>query len=112
MKQTLAQGVMVAAIALIVSQSAFGIDPRKLPTQYIHRMWFGENGLPQSHVSDIAQTSDGYLWFATEDGLARFDGSRFVVFSSANIREISNNHINSLYDDGDGLWIGMENHGL
>ncbi|MEM8557041.1 MAG: ATP-binding protein [Bacteroidota bacterium] len=37
-----------------------------------------EHGLPGHQVYDIAQTSDGYLWVATNGGLARFDGHRFL----------------------------------
>jgi signal transduction histidine kinase/ligand-binding sensor domain-containing protein len=44
---------------------------------------FGEEeGLP-STVEDILRDSRGLLWFATRDGIARFDGSRFVVYGTA-----------------------------
>lgn len=34
------------------------------------------NGLPSDNVRAIAQTSDGILWFGTQNGLVRFDGRR------------------------------------
>ncbi len=40
-------------------------------------------GLSQSSVVDIAQDNLGFMWFATQDGLNRFDGSSFVYFSQA-----------------------------
>ncbi|MEM9996790.1 MAG: ATP-binding protein, partial [Bacteroidota bacterium] len=39
-----------------------------------------EAGLPGNQVNDIEQTADGYLWVATNGGLARFDGHRFITF--------------------------------
>src|SRR5215470_1483526 len=44
--------------------------------------WTTENGLPQNSINDILQTQDGYLWLATNGGLVRFDGVRFVVFDT------------------------------
>ncbi len=41
------------------------------------RVWQLDDGLPDNNVSGIVQTSDGYLWVATDSGLARFDGARF-----------------------------------
>ncbi len=35
-------------------------------------------------VTSAVQTRDGYLWFGTYSGLARFDGERFQVFDSSN----------------------------
>lgn len=37
-------------------------------------------GLSQSSVVDIAADHTGFLWFATQDGLNRFDGKEFLIF--------------------------------
>ena len=39
-----------------------------------------EQGLSQSLVYDIYQDNEGYLWFATQDGLNRYDGYSFKIF--------------------------------
>ena len=41
------------------------------------RPWQTDDGLPDNNVTGIAQTSEGYLWVATQGGLALFDGVRF-----------------------------------
>src|SRR5580693_7827093 len=46
-----------------------------------HQAWSSENGLPQNSVHQILQTRDGYLWIATEGGVARFNGFQFTVFN-------------------------------
>lgn len=38
-------------------------------------------GLSQSSVVDIAVDRTGFLWFATQDGLNRYDGKNFLVFN-------------------------------
>src|SRR4030095_2194104 len=38
------------------------------------------HGLPSTFVDHIVSASRGLLWFSTRDGLARFDGSRFVSY--------------------------------
>src|SRR5262245_53623880 len=42
--------------------------------------WTVENGLPENTVLALAAAPDGYLWAGTWNGLARFDGVRFVPF--------------------------------
>ena len=65
--------------------------------------------LPQNIVTAIRQTRDGYLWIATFDGLARFDGVRFTVFNRANSPGIYSNRFTSLFEDTRGdLWMGTE----
>ena len=39
-----------------------------------------ENGLPSNRVRDIAQDNDGFMWFATDGGLVRFDGKVSKIF--------------------------------
>ena len=41
------------------------------------RAWQTDDGLPDNDVTGIAQNSGGYLWVATQGGLALFDGVRF-----------------------------------
>jgi len=76
-------------------------------------VWGTEDGLPQNRVQAIAQTPDGYLWIGTSEGLARFDGSRFITFDRSNTPAITDNSIFSLEAVKDGsLWIGTEGGGL
>src|SRR5262245_25442085 len=42
--------------------------------------WTTDNGLPGNAVSALAPARDGYLWVGSPNGLARFDGFRFVRF--------------------------------
>ncbi len=67
--------------------------------------WQKEQGLPQSPVRALAQTHDGYLWMGGDEGLARFDGLRFVVFGLQD--GIKTGPVSVLYEDShDVLWIG------
>jgi ligand-binding sensor domain-containing protein len=83
------------------------------PAQYRFDSWTADTGLPQNIIRAIHQTSDGYLWLATLDGLARFDGVRFTVFNKGNSPGIESNRFTELYEDLNGaLWLGTENSGL
>ncbi len=90
-----------------------GLDPSKAMTQYVIDVWNAENGLPQNTVNAILQTRDGYVWFGTYDGLARFDGLRFTVFHKGNTEALRDNGVRSLCEDRDGvLWVGTNGGGL
>ena len=81
--------------------------------EYSHRIYRTEDGLPQNRIQAIAQTPDGYLWVGTSEGLARFDGVRFVTFDRSNTPAFTDNSILSLETARDGsLWIGTEGGGL
>lgn len=68
-----------------------------------------EDGLSQNTVYDIYQDSLGFTWFATQDGLNRFDGTRFKVYKHKNTDTptLKNNFINAITPGENGnLWIG------
>lgn len=67
------------------------------------------DGLSNNFVTDIAQDGYGFLWFATDNGLNRFDGERIIVFSEKD-KSLKGNSVNSLYyDDISGfLWVGSK----
>jgi ligand-binding sensor domain-containing protein/signal transduction histidine kinase/CheY-like chemotaxis protein len=78
-------------------------------TQYSRHAWLNENGLPQNTVTAIHQTREGYLWLATWEGLARFDGANFKVYNRHNTPELSDHGIRALVEDGEGgLWLGTK----
>jgi signal transduction histidine kinase/ligand-binding sensor domain-containing protein len=88
---------------------ALALSPHKSLTQYTHTVWTQEHGLPQDSIRAIAQTSDGYLWLGTDEGLARFDGYEFAVFTKAR-GHLPSNAITWLSAAPDGaLWIGTPN---
>ncbi len=68
--------------------------------------WDTESGLPQNTVQAILQTRDGYLWLATEGGIARFNGEHFSVFNTRNTPQLRSNDARALLEDVHGaLWI-------
>ncbi|HRH39279.1 MAG TPA: two-component regulator propeller domain-containing protein, partial [Flavobacteriales bacterium] len=74
-----------------------------------------EDGLPMGYVLAMAQDSTGYLWFGTNDGLARYDGYDFTVFrhDPQDSNSIGSNRISSLLVDREGyLWVGFAPFGL
>ena len=81
--------------------------------QYRLDRWTADDGLPQNSVYGIVQANDGYLWMATLDGLARFDGVRFTVFNKSSSPGIINNRFTSLFKAANGdLWAGTEQSGI
>jgi signal transduction histidine kinase/ligand-binding sensor domain-containing protein len=93
-------------LSLVFLGSAFGLDPKKSLTQYSRTTWTQMQGLPQDTIRAIAQTSDGYLWLGTDEGLSRFDGYEFVNIHKAN-GDLPSNSITALAAGPDGsLWIG------
>lgn len=100
-----------SAIALIfASLLVFSVRAEIFNSKFLQTQWTTENGLPQNSVTSIAQTRDGYLWLGTFGGLARFDGVRFKIYTTANTPELRSNRITALGTDHQKtLWIGTEN---
>ncbi len=97
------------AATLLCATSIRALNPNKAVTQYVHNVWTSNDGLPQDSVNAIAQTPDGYLWLATQEGAARFDGLRFSVFDASNIDGFGS-FVYTLHVDRAGtLWLGCVN---
>jgi len=73
------------------------------------------NGLSQGMIFDMLQDKDGFIWIGTKDGLNRYDGYEFKVFSNDpyNRESLSNNTVIKLFEDSKGrIWVGTENSGV
>ena len=71
-----------------------------------------EEGLSQLSVLKIHQDKSGFMWFATRNGLNRYDGNSFVVYKHSNgdSLSLSSNHVTALAEDDRGnLWVGTMN---
>jgi ligand-binding sensor domain-containing protein len=109
-----ARALLCAAVAAVVcAGGAAALAPDRTIAQYIHRTWTDLDGLPSSLARGLAQTPDGYLWVGTTEGLARFDGFRFVVYNRANTPEFRENEIRGVFVDSRGcLWVGFPATGV
>lgn len=81
---------------------------------YVMQVWNTDSGLPDSSVTSIAQTPDGYLWIGTlHGGLVRFDGTSFVGFDPGNTPQLHSIEMHQLLVSPSGtLWIGNAEGGL
>src|ERR1700761_8670398 len=95
---------MVTAILATTDATAYS---RQAPNYFHHQVWSTEDGLPQASVHALLQSHEGYLWIATEDGAARFDGQSFRVLNGASAPAFASNDVGSLAEDqwGD-IWFG------
>lgn len=69
-----------------------------------------KDGLAQSQVRDIIQTSDQYLWIATVGGASRFNGNTFTTYNKT--KGLLDNLVTSLYEVEDGKLLAACKGGL
>ena len=83
----------------------WALDPGRRISQYAHTAWRVQDGSITIGTS-ITQTTDGYLWLGTPEGLLRFDGIKLVPFSIPSF-DLAKLTYTSLLGARDGsLWIG------
>ena len=98
---------MLAALAMLAAAGAqaSAAGPPVL-RDYAIDIWTSRDGLPHNSLRDIAQTADGHLWFATWEGLVRYNGLDFTVFDRSTRPALRDNGIGALLVDREGgLWI-------
>ncbi|NYF80549.1 sensor histidine kinase [Granulicella arctica] len=100
------RGVVLGMMVLALGRCGFGLDPSRSLNQYGRQVWGTDNGLPQNTVHAVVQGRDGYVWLGTDDGLVRFDGSAFKVYTTENAPELRSNSVQGLTVDREGrLWV-------
>lgn len=69
-------------------------------------IWYntGNSDLPDNNVTSVASGRDGQVWFASGQGIVRYDGSAFTMIDDE--ENIPVNPISSLFvDSADNLWV-------
>ncbi|MGK2855562.1 MAG: sensor histidine kinase, partial [Thermoanaerobaculia bacterium] len=101
--------VVAATVALLPGARATASD-----RPHFERIGM-EEGLPHENVYGVAQDRLGFIWFATEDGLARWDGETMLSYDHdrSDTGSVASNDVSRIIPDGDGsLWIGTWGDGL
>jgi signal transduction histidine kinase/ligand-binding sensor domain-containing protein len=112
LKNCRAIAVMLLGAFLSFNSRAFQtiVEP---DSPYVVDVWRDNDGLPSRSVFSVIQTHDGYLWFATPDGLVRFDGVKFTVFDEAHTPGLESSGTVYLFEDSrSNLWVGTESAGV
>lgn len=95
-----------ALALLLLGAGLWPAAPEASPTKpldsFFHETWSTREGLPHNQVNGIAQSSEGYLWFATWEGLARYDGTGFRHFDRSNVPGLRDNGIRAIRADPEG----------
>ena len=99
-------------LPLLFCPAAFGLDPARDISQFHHSVWTSNNGAPGA-IHSLAQTSDGYVWLGTQNGLYRFDGVQFEGFQDISTEKLSSSVVYTLLASASGgLWIGYTYGGV
>jgi signal transduction histidine kinase/ligand-binding sensor domain-containing protein len=105
--------IVRATLGVLLALFAAGPGSWARADEYVIDFWDAARGLPGNSAAAIAQTPEGYLWIGTYDGLARFDGMRFVKFDAVNTKAIQHSRIDRLFTDSSGtLWINTHDGSL
>jgi signal transduction histidine kinase/ligand-binding sensor domain-containing protein/DNA-binding response OmpR family regulator len=75
------------------------------------RFYTPYHGLSNTSFNAVFQDKDGFLWFATQNGLNKFDGHNFAVYqhNPLDTNSLDNSAVLSVFQDSKGvLWVGTE----
>jgi ligand-binding sensor domain-containing protein/signal transduction histidine kinase len=99
-----------ALLALLaLSAAAHALRPERPIDHLVIDTWRTGDGLPELAIEALLETSDGYLWVGTQEGLARFDGLHFTVFDHVNTPLLRADYVTMLVEDAEhALWVGSQ----
>ncbi len=98
---------MLSIALFVLAHELFAQEPRIVPlSEYNLRSWSTKDGLPNDKISIVYQSTQGYIWLGSQEGLARFDGAQFEIFDKKNTPVFPHSQIVSLIEDKDStIWI-------
>jgi signal transduction histidine kinase/ligand-binding sensor domain-containing protein len=104
---------IVVLALLAISANVYALDPARTLSQYVHRIWQAQQGLPQAPIYSIIEGGEGYLWLGTQAGLVKFDGARFTKFDEIDGVSTEKIWVTHLARGQNGtVWVGTNHDGL
>jgi ligand-binding sensor domain-containing protein len=71
-------------LSLLLIIEVFSSNTRVFGQSPEYKNYTVKDGLPSSEIYNSIQDSKGFLWFATDKGVSRFDGYVFTTFNTSN----------------------------
>ena len=106
-RRTVAAAAVWLALLVAGRTETAAADLRDVLTEYTVTSWAQKDGLPPGAIWSTAQDEDGYLWIATDAGLYRFDGARFVQWAPSASPGLPHVSVRVVHVAGDGsIWAG------
>ncbi len=103
---------LAAAGSFLSAQQERRID-RTFLNDFVSTNWTTSDGLPGMTITALIQDQKGYIWIGTYDGLVRFDGVEFTVYSRTVDERYDFASARSLVQDSAGnIWVGHNDEGL
>jgi len=104
---------LILVILLLGGASLFAaLGGTPVDDSFSARVWQADDGLPENRVVGVVQSTDGFLWVATQGGLVRFDGVRFQRVDLAGAPGTIAGTMRVLIQDRNGrIWLAKEEGG-
>lgn len=99
--------MIASRLIILLLSGAIAAHAQRSDLHFIN--FSSKDGLSANTVNVILKDRFGYMWFGTDDGLSKFDGTRFTVYNhhAADSLTIPSNVVMALYEDKAGnLWVG------
>ena len=93
-----------------VTASADACAAAELRSTPLFRKFGVADGLPSSSIHTLAEDHEGFIWIATVDGLARYDGTGFRIYrhNAADAKSIAGDDVTTIFiDRDDRIWCGL-----
>ena len=102
--------LLLTLTCLLCALPAYALEKKPL-SAYSRETWTTRNGLPHNQVNAVTQTPEGYLWFATWEGLVRYNGQDFRIFTPKNVPGLHDHGIRHVSTGGNGRLIVATSRG-
>jgi PAS domain S-box-containing protein len=99
-------GLTLTAMLLVLPLVVHAVGPSRQFGQYAHTSWTSRDEYPLGAVFAMAQTPDGYLWLASQRGVARFDGEKFTLWQPPAGQQLPNFPSYLMASREGTLWVG------
>lgn len=96
-------------IFLVLIGSAFAVEINPQKQLYHIQPWKQQVGLPSNIINGIVSSKDGFLWFATENGIIRFDGMQVSIINSISHPSIDDPRFSFITKSSSGGVVALAN---